>query len=203
MKFKAISFLSLLVIVSHLVAHDSIEKFDATRDTQFVQALIKEETQNGNFEVEDLAPDFTCQSFEIPVAQEALNLLPEEMRYSIPLEYLKLKAEDQTVWMYVLNNEPVGFVRSWIINNVGFIYQIAVDKKHRLNGFGAKLLDHAVKYLNKKNIAEIMLETRKKDDSLKKFYESVGFSKSNIMLDGKPLESDIVGDIYSLQPQKN
>ena len=59
------------------------------------------------------------------------------------------------------------------------IEDVVVDKLHRKNGTGKKLLEFATQYAKDNNCYKIILDC---SEDVKKFYESVGFSCKNLQM---------------------
>ena len=69
-----------------------------------------------------------------------------------------------------------------LIHNCGkvlHIEDVVVDKLHRKNGTGKKLLEFAIQYAKDNNCYKIILDC---SENVKKFYESVGFSCKNLQM---------------------
>jgi len=69
-----------------------------------------------------------------------------------------------------------------LIHNCGkvlHVEDIVVDKLHRKNGTGKKLLEFAIQYAKDNNCYKIILDC---SEDVKKFYESVGFSCKNLQM---------------------
>lgn len=80
------------------------------------------------------------------------------------------------------NNIIVGYIIFWIKSeNEGHIISIAVDKKHRRKGIGTKIVNTAIKILQKYNINKIKLEVRKRNKGAIKFYLNQGFKEKETL----------------------
>ncbi len=69
-----------------------------------------------------------------------------------------------------------------LIHNCGkvlHIEDVVVDKLHRKNGTGNKLLEFAIQHAKDNNCYKIILDC---SEDVKKFYESVGFSCKNLQM---------------------
>ena len=69
-----------------------------------------------------------------------------------------------------------------LIHNCGkvlHIEDVVVDKLHRKNGTGKKLLEFATQHAKDNNCYKIILDC---SEDVKKFYESVGFSCKNLQM---------------------
>ena len=58
-----------------------------------------------------------------------------------------------------------------------FIENVVTHKDYRKRGFGSSLLEHALKYAWSKDCYKVMLLTGRKNESMFRFYESVGFDR--------------------------
>lgn len=79
----------------------------------------------------------------------------------------------------------------FIIENFGFalfqkvldeaeILMIYIDKNQRGNNFGEKLLGFSIKELSKNDVSTVFLEVAEDNESAKKLYEKLNFSKTGM-----------------------
>lgn len=70
--------------------------------------------------------------------------------------------------------KPVGHVFSISYGKLGWIGLLVVDRKHRLKGIGATLMNTAIEYLKKRNVQTIKLEAVPEAVN---FYRQLGFTE--------------------------
>ena len=58
---------------------------------------------------------------------------------------------------------------------------VVIDQEHRGQGYGSKLLDHAIAFAKQKNFLRITLLTDKWNDASKRFYLQRGFVESDMI----------------------
>ena len=82
------------------------------------------------------------------------------------------------------NNWVVGYIIFWIkYEDEGHIISIAVDKRHRRQDVGSKLVESSIEVFKKFNVKEIKLEVRVGNKSARKFYSKMGFKEQKIVKD--------------------
>ncbi|MEO2069225.1 MAG: ribosomal protein S18-alanine N-acetyltransferase [Desulfurobacteriaceae bacterium] len=91
-----------------------------------------------------------------------------EKELSLPFSYF-LVAE--------VNKEVVGYLISWIIDEVCELNRIAVSKRFRGKGIGKKLITSLINFCFEKSVKGILLEVRESNFAAIRFYESFGFKK--------------------------
>lgn len=83
-------------------------------------------------------------------------------------------------FVYEKDGEIIGF---YIISNIADlveIFTIAVDKGHREEGIGSKLLDHIINYAKENGASEIWLEVATKNIAAINLYQKYGFKVQTI-----------------------
>ena len=83
-------------------------------------------------------------------------------------------------FVYEKDGEILGF---YIISNIADlveIFTIAVDKDHREEGIGSKLLDHIINYAKENCASEIWLEVATKNIAAINLYQKYGFKVQTI-----------------------
>lgn len=83
-------------------------------------------------------------------------------------------------FVYEKDGEILGF---YIISNIADlveIFTIAVDKGHREEGIGSKLLDHIINYAKENGASEIWLEVATKNIAAINLYQKYGFKVQTI-----------------------
>jgi len=80
------------------------------------------------------------------------------------------------------DNIILGYIIFWIrFEDEGHIISLAVDKKHRRNSVGKKLLGMAIQMFQKFKMKKIKLEVRSENKGAIKFYKTMGFHEEKIM----------------------
>ena len=93
-------------------------------------------------------------------------------------ECLNNKNNDKYYFMVKDNNEIIGFMNAEIENNKG-MFDIGLCKRYRNKGFGKKLLETAIKFLNDKGVDKIELIVIEKNKIAHNMYKKRGFIKEN------------------------
>jgi GNAT superfamily N-acetyltransferase len=60
----------------------------------------------------------------------------------------------------------------------GLIENVITHTDYRRQGFGKAIVEHAIDYAKKKDCYKIMLLTGRKNESIYRFYESIGFDRN-------------------------
>lgn len=95
-------------------------------------------------------------------------------------EYLNCEEENKYYFIVNNGNETIGFMNSVIENEEG-IFDIGLCKEYRSKGFGKRLLETAIHFLNSKNVEKISLIVIEKNKVAHEMYKKRGFSKENII----------------------
>lgn len=93
-------------------------------------------------------------------------------------EFLKNKDNNKHYFIVRENNEIIGFVNFEIVNDEG-TFDIGLSKKNRGKGYGKKLLETAISFLNDKNVSKIYLIVIEKNEIAYNMYKKRGFIKEN------------------------
>lgn len=83
-------------------------------------------------------------------------------------------------FVYEKDGQIVGFYIISTIADLVEIFTIAVDKDHREEGIGSKLLDHLINYAKEVGASEIWLEASTKNIAAVNLYEKYGFNIQSI-----------------------
>lgn len=83
-------------------------------------------------------------------------------------------------FVYEKDGEVLGFYIISTIADLVEIFTIAVDKDHRGEGIGSKLLDHLIKYAHQVGATEIWLEASTKNIAAINLYQKYGFEIQTI-----------------------
>lgn len=82
--------------------------------------------------------------------------------------------------VYEKNGEVVGFYIISTIADLVEIFTIAVDKDHREEGIGSKLLAHLINYAKNVGATEIWLEASTKNIAAVNLYQKYGFEIQSV-----------------------
>lgn len=93
-------------------------------------------------------------------------------------EYLNCEEENKYYFMVKEGNKIIGFMNSEIDNYEG-IFDIGLCKKYRHKGYGKRLLETAIYFLNSKNVEKISLIVIEKNKIAHEMYKKRGFVKEN------------------------
>tara|TARA_Y100001970_G_C14082488_1_gene775506 strand:+ start:329 stop:751 length:423 start_codon:yes stop_codon:yes gene_type:complete len=80
-------------------------------------------------------------------------------------------------WVYIINNNVIGYMFGWIIDKDFHINNIAVDASERRKGVAKKMIDNIIFNLNMKNI---LLEVSRLNKDAINLYEKIGFKKNGL-----------------------
>ncbi len=95
-------------------------------------------------------------------------------------EYLNCEDENKYYFMVKDGNKIIGFMNSEIESDEG-IFDIGLCKEYRNKGYGKRLLETAICFLNSKNVENISLIVIEKNKIAHKMYKKRGFVKSDII----------------------
>ena len=95
-------------------------------------------------------------------------------------EYLNCEEENKYYFMVKEGNKIIGFMNSEIENDEG-IFDIGLCKEYRNKGYGKRLLETAIYFLNSKKVENISLIVIEKNKVAYEMYKKRGFFKENII----------------------
>lgn len=95
-------------------------------------------------------------------------------------EYLNCEEENKYYFMVKADDKIIGFMNSEIENDEG-MFDIGLCKQYRCKGFGKRLLETAINFLNSKNVEKISLIVIEKNKVAYEMYKKRGFYKENII----------------------
>lgn len=95
-------------------------------------------------------------------------------------EYLNCEEENKYYFMVKADDKIIGFMNSVIENDEG-MFDIGLCKQYRCKGFGKRLLETAINFLNSKNVEKISLIVIEKNKVAYEMYKKRGFYKENII----------------------
>ncbi|MFJ2709626.1 GNAT family acetyltransferase [Pseudomonas sp. NPDC087346] len=103
----------------------------------------------------------------------------------------KLAVADGLFFVALAGVEVIGTVLAGYDGHRGWLYSVGVHPSHRRNGLGAKLVRHAEDALIERGCMKINLQIVNTNESVKTFYESLGYSTEPRISMGKKIESNI------------
>lgn len=104
----------------------------------------------------------------------------------------KLAVKDGLFFVALAGNEVVGTVIAGYDGHRGWLYSVAVHPAHRRKGLGANLVRHAEDALTLRGCMKINLQIVSTNESVKAFYEALGYSTEPRISMGKKIGSNIV-----------
>ena len=84
--------------------------------------------------------------------------------------YLENKNDNEDHFIIIDKGESIGFLNTSIEGNKGF-FDIGLIKEYRGKGYGKKLLETAIQYLNEKQVEEICLTVIEKNNIAYEMYK--------------------------------
>lgn len=105
-------------------------------------------------------------------------------------EYIKKSDENNCCFIATMNKDNIGFLKFNIENGVGE-FDLGLVKTVRGKGYGKKLLETAISFLNSKQVAEISLIVITKNTLAYDMYKKRGFKESKLISDWFELQIDI------------
>jgi ribosomal protein S18 acetylase RimI-like enzyme len=103
----------------------------------------------------------------------------------------KLATADGLFFVALSGHEVVGTVLAGYDGHRGWLYSVAVLPSHRRKGIGMNLVRHAEDALTARGCMKINLQIVSSNESVKTFYESLGYSTEPRISMGKKIESNI------------
>jgi len=107
--------------------------------------------------------------------------------YVLPINWnvlsFKMDARENSIsfsdsFVFLKNNEPVGFILTAIRGSRARIDAMGVVASERGKGLADRILHHALRHLKLKNIEQVLLEVAASDERAVKFYDKNGFRKN-------------------------
>lgn len=91
----------------------------------------------------------------------------------LPVQYLA----GEGIYLAILNQEPVGFLVTGIINQVGYISYIGVLHNFQSRGIATALLKRFKQYLNENSVEKIRCKIREDNKKTLGYISYLGFKK--------------------------
>jgi ribosomal protein S18 acetylase RimI-like enzyme len=103
----------------------------------------------------------------------------------------KLAVNDGLFFVALAGNEVIGTVFTGYDGHRGWLYSIAVHPASRRRSLGARLVHHAEDALTERGCMKINLQIVSTNESVKTFYELLGYSTEPRISMGKKIETNI------------
>jgi len=89
-----------------------------------------------------------------------------------------LNSENSFAYVVKENNQVIGYLNAWQVEDEMNLDNIAVAETHRRKGIGSQLLSKLIEVSKKNKCKMIYLEVRISNITAQKIYEKFGFEKS-------------------------
>jgi GNAT superfamily N-acetyltransferase len=145
---------------------------------------VSEELRIENASLDDL-PELTELLFDL-FSQEA-DFFPDREKQMRGLRLILEQPSRGRIFVLRGPQKIVGMINLLITISTaegGFVLileDLVIHKDHRHQGYGGKLLEHAIEFAKSKNFLRITLLTDKPNDQVKHFYLSHGFVESGMI----------------------
>ncbi|HEX4120113.1 MAG TPA: GNAT family acetyltransferase [Verrucomicrobiae bacterium] len=103
----------------------------------------------------------------------------------------KLAANDELFFVATAGDAVVGTVMAGYDGHRGWLYSVAVAPSHQRQGIGTRLLRHAEQALIRKGCVKINLQIMEGNESVMKFYDSLGYSTEKRISMGKRIVENL------------
>lgn len=194
--------LSLFLIAGTIqaseISPDGIKPYVKNRDEQFIQEFLQ--SDKANFPDAHMMSDLNGDTVTLQIPQltmsvdefraQALENMPAEHKASIlalPDEHIQriiskpmppMTLQRHRIYVYCVNEQPVGFVRYFALPGIAMIGQLGVHKDFRRKGYAKALLEYALSDLKQTEYSAVMLDSISENHEAHKLYESLGFTKT-------------------------
>lgn len=105
----------------------------------------------------------------------------------------KLAVADGLFFVAMAGNSVIGTVLAGYDGHRGWLYSVAVHPSHRRQGVGVALVRHAEAALTARGCMKINLQLVSTNESVRAFYECLGYVTEPRISMGKRIDSNIVG----------
>jgi len=103
----------------------------------------------------------------------------------------KLAVDDQLFFVAISDNAVVGTIMAGYDGHRGWIYSVAVSPLHQKQGIGSRLVTHAERILTSKGAVKINLQIMEGNESVARFYSSLGYSVEKRVSMGKRVPENV------------
>jgi ribosomal-protein-alanine N-acetyltransferase len=76
----------------------------------------------------------------------------------------------------LINDEVVGFICYWAVQNEAHLLTVAVHPQHRREGIGKAIMSHMEQLCLKEGLNRIILEVARRNEEARNLYKSLGFN---------------------------
>ncbi len=104
----------------------------------------------------------------------------------------KRAVADGLFFVAVQGQAVIGTVLAGYDGHRGWLYSVAVHPAHRRKGLGVSLVQHAERALTARGCMKINLQIVSSNESVKAFYEALGYSTEPRISMGKKIDVNIV-----------
>jgi len=161
---------------------DGIQPYQRDRDYTFILHRMEKDFPDDA----SLYADLDSASFTVtmPVAEEISQQIAERFKaMKIPAtaihekqcSSMTIKIDKQLIYTYIINKQPVAFIRSFIFGGTGVIAYLSVSEAYRGRGIGEALVKHSVTEMKKSGMKNITLSTGDLNEAAKRLYQKSGF----------------------------
>ena len=102
----------------------------------------------------------------------------------------KLKVDRDLFLVGIKSEKLIASVMGGYEGHRGWINYLAVDPEYRNNGYGRLIMRAVEKRIRAKGCPKINLQVRNSNDTVIKFYKSLGYADDHVIGLGKRLEED-------------
>jgi len=99
----------------------------------------------------------------------------------------KVAINDGLFFIAVSREEVTGTIMAGWDGHRGWIYSLAVDPGHRMQGTGKKLVNHAIEELRKRDCPKVNLQVMPENTEVVGFYKKLGFAAEERLSMGQKL----------------
>ena len=115
------------------------------------------------------------------------DFVPDEVKQERGLKLILEEPSRGRIFVLRNDHQIIGMINLLITISTaegGFVLlleDVVVHREHRGQGYGSKLLEHAVKFAKQKNFLRITLLTDRDNEASKRFYIDRGFVESDMI----------------------
>jgi ribosomal protein S18 acetylase RimI-like enzyme len=120
------------------------------------------------------------------------EVFPDNSPWNIPEEdiELKLKIQRELFLIAEIKGEIVGTAMAGFDGHRGWVYYVAISKKHRRRGIGRALMERVEKDLRAAGCTKLNLQVRASNSEVVEFYKRLGYDVEDRVSMGKLLTGD-------------
>lgn len=121
------------------------------------------------------------------------EIFPDDPPHNAPAVVIaqKLKCQPELFFVGVVDGAIVGTVLSGYDGHRGWLYSVAVNPRHRREGLGSKLIEHAEQALAAIGCTKVNLQVRASNAAVAAFYQDLGYAVEERVSMGKRLVTRI------------